>query len=297
MKAWYTWFRRNRHRYFPALATLESDGRIGALSIRIITDVGNIRPNNEDCVAVVYPEDERTRKEQGIMLILADGMGGHNSGEVASKLAVERVSQLFFGGKGRVLDRLKEAFRSANEEIYQAGQMEVHKGMGTTCTTVVVVGDTLYVAHVGDSRAYCLRQGRLTQLTVDQTYVQYLVQKGTMGYEEAMKHPNRNILMQALGASPTITPEVFCKQGYLAPDDILLLCSDGLYEYLSDDEMAAYLNEKTSCGQASRNMVDEAKRRGGQDNITVLLGRVQPLEQEKPLKATQELLQESGPNP
>lgn len=296
MKAWHTWFRRNRHRHFPALVTLENGGRAGALRIHIVTDVGNVRPNNEDCAAAVYPEDKRTREEQGVMLILADGMGGHNSGEVASKMAVERVSQLFFGGKGRVLDRLRAAFRSANAEIYQAGQAEAHKGMGTTCTTVVAVGDTLYIAHVGDSRAYCLRRGQLTQLTADQTYVQYLVQKGTMDYIEAMKHPNRNMLMQALGASATVTPEVLCKQGYLAPDDVILLCSDGLYEYLSDDEMAAYLNQEATCGEASRNMVDEAKRRGGQDNITVLLGRVQPLGQETPLKATQELPQDSGPN-
>jgi len=294
MMAWRTWFRKGRPRR-PALVTLESAGTAGALGIHIVTDVGNVRSNNEDLAAAVYPEDGRMREEQGVMLVLADGMGGHNSGEVASKMAVERVAQLFFGGTGKVVDRLKGAFQSANAEIYQAGQAEAHKGMGTTCTAVVVVGDTLYIAHVGDSRAYCLHQGGLTPLTVDQTYVQYLVQKGTMDYDEAMKHPKRNILMQALGASATVTPEVSSKKGYLASDDMILLCSDGLYEYLSDEELAAYLNDDAKRGTAAQDMVDEAKRRGGHDNITVLLGRIQP--QGQPLKATQELPQDSASNP
>jgi len=293
--AWGTWFGK-RKRTPPAWVTLENTGRAGVLGIDIATDVGNVRSNNEDRAVVVYPEDGRTPEEIEIMLMLADGMGGHNSGEIASKIAVERVAQLFFGSTGRILDRLRDAFRSANAEIYQTGQAEEHKGMGTTCTALVAVGETLYVAHVGDSRAYRLHQGELTQLTVDQTYVQYLVQTGKINHDEALKHPKRNILTQALGASATITPEICCKKGCLMPGDIFLLCSDGLYEYLSDEEILTYLDEDMGSGMA-QNMVDEAKRRGGHDNITVLLARVQPREQESNAKATRESPQNSTSNP
>ncbi len=291
---WRTWFRKSSRR--SALVTLESTGQAGALDIHIVTDVGNIRANNEDWAAAVYPEDECLQGEKGVMLVLADGMGGHNSGEVASRMAVNRVAQVFFDTSGPVPDRLREAFHITNAEIYRAGQTEINKGMGTTCTAVVTLGADVYVAHVGDSRAYCLNDGQLIPLTTDQTYVQYLIQKGTIGLDEAMKHPKRNLLMQALGASATVAPEISQRQGYLAPDNVIMLCSDGLYEYLADKEIAAYLNDDAKQRTTAQDLVAEAKRRGGHDNITVLLGRVQPPGNERALKATTELLRNSTSN-
>lgn len=296
MKALATWFRMRRRRR-PQLATLEVAGRVGTLGIQIATDVGNVRSNNEDRAVAAYPQDERMRGRQGVMMVLADGMGGHNAGEVASGMAVERVAELFFEGRGKMLDRLKEAFLSANLEIYQAGRGETHQRMGTTCTAVVAVGNTLYIAHVGDSRAYHLRAGQLERMTVDQTYVQYLMQKGTLAYEEAIKHPKRNILMQALGTAATVAPEVSRKEGHAAPGDVIFLCSDGLYEYLSDDEIATYLNDDTKRGRVAQEMVDEAKRRGGHDNITVLVGQIQPAEEGAVSENTWELTENSGLNP
>lgn len=296
MKTWAKWFRPGKWHDLP-LAILAQAGRVGPLNIQIVSDVGNVRSNNEDSAAAVYPENGSMRVDRGMMLVLADGMGGHNSGEVASRMAVERISKLFFGGRGEVLDRLKNAFHLVNTEIYRAGQEEPHKGMGTTCTAVVTIGDALYVAHVGDSRAYHWREGQLTRMTADQTYVQYLIQTGTLAHEEANKHPKRNVLMQALGAAATVEPEVSCKEGGAAPGDIIFLCSDGLYEYLSDDEIKTYLNEGADRADTAREMVDEAKRRGGHDNITVVLGRIQPLEQDTALKNTQEFLENSKPNP
>lgn len=296
MKALARWFRIGRGRH-TQLATLEGAGHVGTLGVQIATDVGNVRSNNEDRAVAVYPHDERMREEHGVMMVLADGMGGHDAGEVASGMAVERVAQLFFGGKGTVLDRLREAFHAANVEIYQAGQGETHQRMGTTCTAVVAVGDTLCIAHVGDSRAYHWREGQLTRLTVDQTYVQYLMQKGTLAYEEAIKHPERNVLMQALGTAATVAPDLSRKAGYAAPGDVIFLCSDGLYEYLSDDEMVTYLNDDTQRGRVAQEMVDEAKRRGGHDNITVLVGQIQPLEKRAVLENTRELTKNREPNP
>lgn len=268
MTFWVNWFSSRRRA--PALVRFADTGYAGPLGIQVATDMGNVRSNNEDCAAAIYRGHEHAG--EGVMLVLADGMGGHSSGEVASRMAVERVSQVFFDGSGRIPDRLSAAFAIANREIYQAGQMDENKGMGTTCTAVIVVDNALFVAHVGDSRAYLWRGGQLIPLTIDQTYVRYLVQKGELTADEANRHPRRNVLMQALGVSATVVPELSHKSGSLTRGDVILLCSDGLYEYLSDEEMAAYLSAGEQYNAVAQAMVDEAKRRGGHDNITVLLG-------------------------
>ncbi|WP_353125492.1 PP2C family serine/threonine-protein phosphatase [Parapedobacter pyrenivorans] len=271
------------------MATITDSGCACTLGVHIATDRGNVRTNNEDRAAVVYPQSEQMQRERGVLLVLADGMGGYNSGEVASAMAVDGVAQVFFDGLGSIPDRLKEAFRVTNSAISWAGQAEANKGMGTTCTAVLVLGTDLYVAHVGDSRAYCLNDGQLTPLTTDQTYVQYLVRSGTIGFDEAMKHPKRNLLMQALGVSETVTPEIAQKQRFLAPGNVIMLCSDGLYEYLADEEIAAYLRDEAVLDRVAQEMVDEAKRRGGHDNITVLLARVGPYGHTSGLKVTTEM--------
>jgi len=285
---WCSCFKRHR-RWSAELVTIKDTGCLPMMDIHIVTDVGNVRTNNEDFALAVYPQSEQGQQECGVLLLLADGMGGHNSGEVASSMAVDGVSQVFFKNRGSIPDRLKEAFRVTHSAIGWAGQTAVNNGMGTTCTAAVVHGTGLYVAHVGDSRAYCLRDGRLVRLTTDQTYAQYLVQSGTVALDEAMKHPKRNQLMQALGVSATVTPEIAQKQGHLAPGNVIMLCSDGLYEYLSDEKMATYLNTEDMLDTIAQAMVAEAKRCGGHDNITVLLARIRPDGHEPDLKATKEV--------
>lgn len=290
------WF-WSRKRKLPELTVLRSGGRIGMLEVQIVSDAGRVRSNNEDSAAAVFPIRESIRLKQGLMVLLADGMGGHKSGEVASAMAIEQVPQLFFSGKGKVEADLKHALIATNEAIYHAGMSnETYRGMGTTCTVLVFIGDDFYIGHIGDSRAYHLHRGALKRLTHDQTYVQQLLEKGTISPEEAKVHPQRNVLLQALGTPGTITPYTSLAEQRLEPDDAVMICSDGLHEYLSDDEIAAYLADGDGRMTAAQDMVDEAKRRGGHDNITVVLSWRAATGKRMEQKPTKELSQDQLSN-
>ena len=235
------------------------------------TDTGAVRQKNEDSLVFIRPHEGEKRKTKGCMALVADGMGGHSRGDIASGMAVECIPRNFFDSKEEVLPALKRAFDLTNKTIYQQAAKKVElKGMGTTCTAVVMRGNQLFLGHVGDSRAYLFKQGIPYQLSADHTYVQLLLDKGLIRPEEVLSHPDRNIITQAMGTSAQLKADYSVVEKAFEVGDILVLCSDGLYEYIPAEECAKII-EAHSLNEAAQKMIDLAKKRGGHDNISVLL--------------------------
>ena len=245
----------------------------GNLHVTVLSDLGNIRTNNEDTGMFYKVADEQVIRAKGYLLLVADGMGGHNAGEVASRMAGEIISREYFkhANNAGVERNLANAFTLANKTIFEKARADKSlSGMGTTCTALVVIGETVYYAHVGDSRAYIQKGDTITQITEDHTYVQELVNKGDISPGEAATHPKRNILTNAMGTKPDLRIDTGKCALSFAANDRLLLCSDGLYDYFTDAEMGALLKQGALKNVAAT-LIGQAKARGGHDNITVVL--------------------------
>ena len=250
-------------------------GSTPQLSVAGQTDVGRVRAGNEDSYKVLSGK----KSPLGIdaLLIVADGMGGHAAGEVASRMAVDGIVSLITGpdsspsieGQG-YLKFLCGIVQQVNNTVFQASQDEDKRGMGTTCTMAVVRGDQLFVSHVGDSRAYLLRAGSLHQITQDHSWVEEQVAQGTLGREEARDHPNRNIITRAVGLEPQVKVDGYLVS--LADQDILLLCSDGLTTMIEDSQITEILSDHGPA-EACRALISAANSQGGHDNITVAIAR------------------------
>lgn len=238
------------------------------------TDVGLVREENEDALLFCQPSDPRVFEERGILAVVADGVGGNSAGEVASRTAVETIQDTYFQGFDHepIAAALERAVKEANRRIIDLSEKNaLYKGMATTCTALVVRQSDLVIAHVGDSRAYCLRNGELRRLTEDHTLVNELLKKGLVSEEEAKDHPQSNVIVRALGSQGDIDVDVieFVAEG----EDCYLLCSDGLSNLVADEEIAQILSSSTpfvSC----ETMVELARQRGGYDNITVQVIKV-----------------------
>lgn len=233
----------------------------------MLSDVGRVRSVNEDSVAFVVPA-EGPQGQLGMMLV-ADGMGGHSAGEVASRLAAEVIRRCLFEVPGAVPRILSTAFVVANKAIfdYAASHPEC-AGMGTTCTVLVVSNDKVFLGHVGDSRAYVLRGATLRQLSEDQTLVAKMVREGVMTAEEARVSEHGNIILQALGTTPEVAPDIWGEGVTLQAGDTLLVCSDGLHGLVSDDviaEVACRLAPAEACEE----LIRRALHAGGHDNVSV----------------------------
>ena len=246
------------------------------LSVAGQTHVGRVRAANEDSYQVLWGE----KSPQGIdaLLVVADGMGGHAAGEVASEMAVDEVVGLMTGSDGTTgtrgqdyLDVLGRILQEVNTAVYQAGQDSDKRGMGTTCTVAVVRGDQLYVSHVGDSRAYLFRAGDLHQITKDHSWVEEQVAQGTLNREEARNHPNRNIITRAIGLEPQVKVDGYLVS--LVSNDILLLCSDGLTTMIEDSQIESII-ANSSPEEAGGALIHAANNEGGHDNITVAIAMV-----------------------
>ena len=235
-----------------------------------LTDVGRARPHNEDYVDYYIPPDARQRTRQGVIYVVADGMGGHQAGEVASQGAVEVViGQYYSDTTHDVGTSLVRAFRAANQQIHTQAQSDPSKGgMGTTLVAAVVLGRKVFVANVGDSRAYLINRQGITQITEDHSWVEEQVRAGLLTPEQARRHPQRNLVTRALGSKPAVEVDLF--EGEIGAGDALLLCSDGLTGRVEDQELAAMVREHAP-QQAAQLLVDLANERGGNDNITVLI--------------------------
>jgi protein phosphatase len=233
------------------------------------TDVGLIRSGNEDNYLMI--------PDRGIFVV-ADGMGGHAAGEIASEMAVQLISRDLGSFKGLSVEeagsRMTQAIKAANAAIFERTLSEHDKrGMGTTATVMVLHAGTRYlIGQVGDSRAYLLRDGRFHQLTKDHSYVQEQVDAGYLTPEQARTHPYANVITRCVGASGDVMPDIFA--GTVRAGDTFLLASDGLTGMVEDDGLAAILQSQGTPERWVDKLVAEANRRGGLDNITCIVVQV-----------------------
>jgi PPM family protein phosphatase len=232
------------------------------------TDVGIVRSGNEDNFLVV-PEHA--------IFVVADGMGGHAAGEVASEMAVriiaEELRDLRDVAPADAAERMRKAIRDANATIFQRTLAEHDKrGMGTTATVMGLLDGSYLIGQVGDSRAYLLRDGALVQLTKDHSYVQEQVDAGYLSPAEARTHPYSNVITRCVGANVDVAPDTYV--GAVRRGDIFLLASDGLTGMIDDEELHQILLSGAEPEALATALIDEANRRGGLDNITVIVVRV-----------------------
>jgi len=243
------------------------------------TDVGRVREGNEDAYMTRHP-----------LFAVADGMGGHQGGEVASKLALETLEKAADGRPD-----LAEVVRAANRAVFATAAKDPGlAGMGTTLTAVLVEDDRLHLAHVGDSRMYLLRDGSLGRVTKDHTVVERLVDEGRLAPEDAERHPQRSILTRALGVEEDV--QVDEADVEVRPGDRVLLCSDGLTGMVEEDDILRILSEHSDAQAASDALVSAANQAGGQDNITaVILDVVEEEAETAPQAAVTETVERPSP--
>jgi serine/threonine protein phosphatase PrpC len=240
------------------------------------TDKGCVREINEDSGRFVRPSDPAQLAERGLLIIVADGMGGHSAGEVASGLAVDVVSSLYYEAKGTPEEALRYSVEEANRRIHAAAAEDESKhGMGTTCTALALARDQGLAAHVGDSRLYMMRGDQLYQLSEDHSAVMEMVKLGLISKEDARTHEDKNVILRALGTSPEVEVSMLEPFG-VREGDFYLLCSDGLYDLVRDEEIASVLTETKDIDAAGKRMIELAKERGGHDNITVGIIAIMP---------------------
>ena len=226
-----------------------------------LTDVGNVREHNEDSMLVAPP-----------LFVVADGMGGHEAGEVASAIAVETMRE--FAPRTSDADALAEAVRQANAAVLKGAEDgRGRPGMGTTMTAALVLDDEVIVAQVGDSRAYLLHNGSLKQVTRDHSLVADLIEQGRITEEEARYHPQRSVITRALGSDTNMDPDIYTFR--VEKGDVLMLCSDGLSSMVTDDVIKETMLEHSLPDEMCNALVREALAAGGLDNVTVVV--VEPL--------------------
>lgn len=245
------------------------------LKYGLLTDRGIVRKKNEDYV------DNFKVSENGHLFVLADGMGGHTKGDVASETAVTTVIEYFKKHiavieklyKAEDVDKVKEFFKraiaNANEKVYQLSQKEEKGGMGTTLVMTYVMQDKALIANIGDSRVYLHRQEELNQLTTDHSYVQELVKMGVITREEAKSHERKNVVTRAIGSSAEIQVDFYDLD--LQKRDVLLMCSDGLSNMVDEKEIEEVLSARYLPLFSCEKLIAIAKQRGGYDNISSIL--------------------------
>jgi serine/threonine protein phosphatase PrpC len=236
------------------------------------TDVGVVRSGNEDSFLLNCA---------GGLFIVADGMGGHAAGEVASEMAVQIDSTELGSLRGlsdaEAASRMRSAIRKANAAIFDRTLAEHDKrGMGTTATVMVLFSRRYLIGQVGDSRAYLLREGDLLQLTKDHSYVQEQVDAGLLTPEQARTHPYSNVITRCVGANEDVAPDIYF--GNLERGDVVLLASDGLTGMLEDQQLATIMSAEENPETCVNKMIADANRRGGLDNITAIVIRVDDVE-------------------
>jgi len=258
------------------MATLE-------LAVGAVTDKGRAREVNEDSYSTPPATlDASTLAQKGYLFVVADGMGGHVAGATASQTATSRIIGDYYADPNPdVLASLEQAIQTANREIVAQAQDPAFSGMGTTVVAAVLRDDQLTVANVGDSRAYLIRNGLIQQLTLDHSWVAEEVRAGVLTLEEARVHPRRNVITRSLGNRPDLPVDYFDRSRLtwngqplaLQPGDVLILCSDGLSNVVTNEEIRQLATSRDP-QRAAQNLVDLANQRGGPDNITVIVAQV-----------------------
>ncbi len=247
------------------------------IAYQAVTDVGKKRKGNEDSL-FLNPDQK--------LFVVADGMGGHAAGEVASKVAVDSINEFvcLTGGDEEITwpfgldenisydgNRLKTAIRHANRKVLEATrEKSEYEGMATTVAAVLVDGDVANIGHVGDSRIYLFSEGQLTQLTSDHSWINEQIESGVISAEQARSHPLRNVVTRALGGKPDLVVDIQTRR--MKAGDVLLICSDGLTGMVPDEDIVRVLEEANGdVEKGATDLVAEANARGGEDNITVVL--------------------------
>jgi len=245
------------------------------IELASLSDLGCQRENNEDRYSYWEAESDEVFRTRGRLAIVADGMGGYEGGQEASRIAVEAIEEVYSSTlDGDPQSLLVAGFRAAHERIQELAREDssLH-GMGTTCTAVVLLRRRLYYAHVGDSRLYLVRGGDITRLTRDHSYVGRLVESGVISSQEAEIHPQRHILTAALGAGAEVSPDASEEPLSLETGDVLVLCTDGLWGQLTEQEIQDAVTAHPPA-RACRELVQLARKRGGPDNITLQVIRI-----------------------
>lgn len=235
------------------------------------TDRGMVREINEDSYNIIVGY-----AEVPVSFVIADGMGGHNSGEVASKMAVDIVSDYIIKHPEALikdedlLSAIKGIMEKANADVYASSmQNQVNHGMGTTLILAVVYEGVLYIGHVGDSRVYLVREDNIKRITTDHSYIEELIKMGSLTREEAENHPQKNIITRALGCSQDIQIDTYSLE--IKDDDIFVLCTDGLTNMICEEEIKNVVQSIDDPEEACAELVNRANKKGGGDNITVVV--------------------------
>jgi PPM family protein phosphatase len=244
------------------------------LDIGYHTDTGLQRDHNEDAFGTRMPEAAEALDSHGALLAVADGMGGHLAGEVASSMAIQTLMDEFERSAGDPAEGLRAAIQMANRSVWEAGQADPNRyNMGTTLVAAVLRPGRLVVAHVGDSPAFLVRECAPIRLTRDHSWVEEAIERGHLDPSQAARHPYRHVLTRALGSLPEVDVEI-SHEVELQAGDTLVLCSDGLVRHVGESEIAELVCAADSAAGAARTLVDLANQRGGEDNTTVVVCKV-----------------------
>jgi protein phosphatase len=259
------WLQRFRQRFAEPIPS--SNQLI--VNAAAFTDVGRVRRGNED--SVLFVRARQPQADRGVLAVVADGMGGANTGEVASKLACRTISEIYFSIGGTPGEALEAAFQTANHRIFTLSEERTEcRGMGTTAVTVAIVGDTAWLAHIGDSRIYLLRDSRIYQMSEDDSLVAQMVRDGLITSEQAHSHEDRNVLVRALGTKPDTQLASAPTPFHCRPGDRFLLCTDGLHDLVSEQDMLEVASA-ARVSSAAKSLIKLANSRGGDDNISVVI--------------------------
>jgi serine/threonine protein phosphatase PrpC len=257
----------------PSVPHARPPGKPEVLEIHasVATNPGCVRTANQDAAIFSCPSDDRALATHGVIALVADGMGGCNGGEVASSLACDKIPKVYFSSNGPAPAALRASLETVNGEIYQVaqGQPEL-RGMGTTAVAFAITRSHGWLAYVGDSRLYLIRQGQIYRMSEDHSMVFEMVHKGLLTAEEARNHADRNVLSRALGSRPQVEVSCWDEPFPIQAGDRFLLCSDGLHDLVTDERMLA-LAGAGELDVATARLVRAANENGGYDNISVIL--------------------------
>lgn len=246
------------------------------VTIGSATHPGKEKTENQDFHAWRFPENGNLDKK-GILLVLADGMGGHFGGSIASKLAVDAAIEKYYNDiSGTIQESLNNAFMTANETVIEKSRSDFGlQGMGTTLVAVVLQKDNLYFAHVGDSRGYTISGDTITQFTQDHSLVAGLVKAGLITKEQALNHPDSNIITKAIGLFSDLSVDISEKCIKLHKGQYVLMCCDGLYKVVPDEEIVKTIMEYREPEVVCEKLIEKANEAGGPDNITVIVAKIE----------------------
>jgi PPM family protein phosphatase len=259
----------NIHTHRREAAVAEAETCPYSVTVSMLSDKGCLRSGNEDSASYAYPQPPSPEARQGLLALVADGMGGHAAGEVASKIAVQTIARVYYRGMAEPHKALQNAFYEANRQIYRtARRRSCYQGMGTTCTSLVLKGGAAYCAHVGDSRLYLVRADTIYLMTEDHSMVAHMLRQGLITRDQARQHTAKNIILRALGTRPQVVVSTWSQPFPIKADDRFVLCTDGLSDLVYEEEIKAIVVAEEPA-TACEKLISLAKTRGGSDNITV----------------------------